>query len=153
MTIGSASEGWASNGSHALVEQFEVRFTDWKPATGNPPKAERMRYPITPDGRYFVVRGRLWRMSDPSLPEDRRQQLVNELMDARRAVRDANRADDAAALKTARAAVDKAKVALGERGPIWWEPRDEDDAKDWNRFLAKNSPYADWFASLDDTSG
>ena len=26
-----------------------------------------MRYPVTPDGRYFMVRGRLWRMSDPAL--------------------------------------------------------------------------------------
>jgi hypothetical protein len=25
-------------------------------------------HPVTPDGRYFVVRGRLWPMSNPSLP-------------------------------------------------------------------------------------
>jgi hypothetical protein len=24
-------------------------------------------HPVTPDGRYFVVAGRLWRMSDPTL--------------------------------------------------------------------------------------
>lgn len=24
-------------------------------------------YPVTPDGRYFVVRGRLWRRSNPGL--------------------------------------------------------------------------------------
>jgi len=24
-----------------------------------------MKHPVTPDGRYFVVRGRLWRMSNP----------------------------------------------------------------------------------------
>ena len=53
-----------------------------------------MKYPVTPDGRYFVVRGRLWRCSDPSLPEDERQRLVNELMDARRAVRDARQSGD-----------------------------------------------------------
>ena len=35
-------------------------------------------YPVTPDGRYFVVRGRLWRCSDPSLPPDRREALVRE---------------------------------------------------------------------------
>jgi hypothetical protein len=37
-------------------------------------------YPVTPDGRYFVVRGRLWRCSDPSLDEGTRQALVGELM-------------------------------------------------------------------------
>ena len=26
------------------------------------------RYPVTPDGRYFVVRGRLWRCANPALP-------------------------------------------------------------------------------------
>lgn len=33
-------------------------------------------YPTTPDGRYFVVKGRLWRCSNPSLDEDVRQRLV-----------------------------------------------------------------------------
>ena len=27
-------------------------------------------YPTTPDGRYFVVRGRLWRASNPALEPD-----------------------------------------------------------------------------------
>ena len=45
-----------------------------------------MKYPSTPDGRYFVVKGQLWRCSNPALDEALRQQLVNELMDARRAV-------------------------------------------------------------------
>jgi hypothetical protein len=26
-------------------------------------------YPATPDGRYFVLRGRLWRCSDPALSD------------------------------------------------------------------------------------
>lgn len=100
--------------------------------------------PVTPDGRYFVVRGRLWRRSDPSLPEDRRQTLVRDLMQARRAVGVALRKLDPAALATARADVDRAKVALGERGPVWWD----DGAPDVNRRMAANSPYADWFAAL-----
>jgi hypothetical protein len=45
-------------------------------------------------------------------------------------------------MKDARAAVDAAKVALGERGPVWWE----DEAPDLNRHLAKNTPYAEWAA-------
>lgn len=96
----------------------------------------------TPDGRYIVVRGRLWRASNPSLGESERQALVNELMDARRAVRDAK--GDPQAMKQARADVDAAKVALGERGPVWWD----DGAPDFNRRMAKNTPYADWWASI-----
>ncbi|RXT43100.1 hypothetical protein B6S44_28990 [Bosea sp. Tri-44] len=45
------------------------------------------RYPLTPDGRYFLVAGRLWRATDPSIPEARRQDLVRDLMGARRAVK------------------------------------------------------------------
>ena len=106
-----------------------------------------MKYPVTPDGRYFVVRGRLWRCSDPALPEERRQELVNELMAARRAVGAAKRAGDDEALRAARAAVDAAKTHLGERGPVWWT----DGAPDLNRRLAKNTPYAEWFAGLSDS--
>ena len=96
----------------------------------------------TPDGRYFVVRGRLWRRSNPALPPAERERLVRELMRARRAVRDALRAEDQAAERAARAAVHAAKVALGERGPVWWD----DGAPDLTRRLARNTPYAAWWA-------
>ncbi|MHB1298189.1 MAG: hypothetical protein ACYC0B_06645, partial [Gemmatimonadaceae bacterium] len=62
-----------------------------------------MRYPVTPDGRYFVVRGRLWRCADPSLPAAQRRRLVADLMTARRSVAAARRAGDAGAIATARA--------------------------------------------------
>jgi hypothetical protein len=75
----------------------------------------------TPDGRYIVVDGRRWRASDPGLPEERRAELVHELMDARRAVGAAKRAGDPAAERAARDRVHAAKVALGERGTPWWE--------------------------------
>lgn len=101
-------------------------------------------HPVTPDGRYFVVRGRLWRMANPTLPPDRRASLVNELMTARRAVGAALRAGDGTGLAEARRAVDLAKHALGERGPVWWD----DGAPDLNRYMARNTIYADWFASL-----
>lgn len=48
-------------------------------------------HPATPDGRYFVVRGRLWRLANPALDEDVRAALVSDLMQARRAVRDARK--------------------------------------------------------------
>ena len=75
----------------------------------------------TPDGRYIVVDGRRWRASAPGLPEERRAELVRQLMAARRDVGTAKRADDAAAEREARDRVHAAKVALGERGTPWWE--------------------------------
>ena len=101
------------------------------------------QHPRTPDGRYFVVRGRLWRTSNPALSEDERERLVRDLMAARRAVRSAGA--DTKASAAARGAVETAKRGLGERGPVWWE----DGAPDYNRHLARNTPYAAWFASVD----
>ncbi len=75
----------------------------------------------TEDGRYVVVDGRRWRASDPSLSPERRQELVDELMSARRAVKAALGAGDAAAEREARDRVHAAKVGLGERGDPWWE--------------------------------
>jgi len=95
--------------------------------SGKAATAPGKAYPTTPDGRYFVVRGRLWRTSDPSLDPERRQHLFNELMSARRAVRHAK--DDAALKAEARQRVDAAKTSLGERGPVWWT----DGAPDLNR--------------------
>jgi hypothetical protein len=73
----------------------------------------------TPDDleTHRVIRGRRWRVSDPRIPEEARQALVNELMSARRAVRDAA---DEQAERAARDRVHDAKVALGERGVAWW---------------------------------
>ena len=102
------------------------------------------RYPVTPDGRYFVVRGRLWRCTDPGLAPPVRQRLTAALMDARRAKGRALREADPAAAEQARRAVDEAKIALGERGRPWWT----DGAPDCNRHMARNTPYAAWFAAL-----
>ena len=106
---------------------------------------ETTAYPQTPDGRYFVVRGRLWRRSDPALTPEARERLVRELMTARRAVQAALRTRDGDAEREARAAVDRAKQALGERGPVWCN----DGAPDLNRRLARNTPYAAWYAGHD----
>ena len=92
-----------------------------------------------------MVRGRLWRTSEPSSPgRGERTRLTRELMAARRDVGTALRADDPTALGAARARVDTAKIALGERGPVWWT----DGAPDLNRHMARTTPYADWYAAL-----
>jgi len=104
------------------------------------------QYPVTPDGRYFVVKGRLWRCTNPQLEEDERQRLVNQLMDARRAVKAAKKIACSKSLKAARENVNTAKISLGERGPAWWD----DGSPDYNRKFARNTPYAEWFAGLDD---
>lgn len=78
------------------------------------------------DERYITIKGRRWRRSDPSLSPERRQELVNELMDARRAVKSAKAASDAKAEGSARDRVHAAKVALGERGKPWWEKSEKD---------------------------
>ena len=101
-------------------------------------------YPATPDHRYFVVRGRLWRKANPDLPEAERAQLVADLMQARRGVGKALRGKDEIAEKAARQAVDTAKRKLGERGPPWWR----DGAPDYNRHMVCNTPYAEWYAML-----
>lgn len=80
----------------------------------------------TEDGRYIIVNGRRWRKADPDIPETLRAELVSELMAARRAVGAALKAGDKVAEKTARARVQDAKLALGERGRAWWLPLDDD---------------------------
>lgn len=101
-----------------------------------------MKHPVTPDGRYFVVRGRLWRMANPA--EEERASLVKRLMAARRAVRDAKADNDVDREAAAHRAVDEVKRALGERGPVWWK----DGTPDFNRHMAKNTPYAAWYATV-----
>lgn len=105
-------------------------------------------YPITPDGRYFVVRGRLWRCSNPELFSETRAQLTRDLMQARRDVGRAKRTQDDTLMRDARRRVHAAKVALGERGPAWWA----DGAPDYNRHLVKNTPYAAWHQNLADNA-
>lgn len=99
----------------------------------------------TPDGRYLVVNGRLWRCSNPALDAGERQHWVNQLMEARRAVKAAKASGDPDEMKVARAAVQTAKVALGERGPVWWE----DGSPDFSRYKVANTPYADEYRTRD----
>ena len=99
-------------------------------------------YPQTPDGRYFVSKGRLWRRTNPALDDTTRRAAVKALMQARRAV---GLATDEAETRAARDRVDAAKHDLGERGPVWWD----DGAPDEGGKHPKNTSYAAWWADLD----
>jgi hypothetical protein len=139
VAMAMASEG------HLEIRQGGRRVKPADPLRGPirlaTPSPQGASFPTTPDGRYFVVRGRLWRKTNPHLPDEVREALVKQLMEARRALRrplsEAERAE-------VHAAVDQAKRALGERGPVWWT----DGAPDFNRKMAKNTPYRDWFLAL-----
>jgi len=83
----------------------------------------------TDDGHYFIIEGRKWRATDPAIPEDRRVELVRILMAWRREVR---RTKGTPEESSARAGVNAAKVALGERGtPPWWEQTDGQRRTRW----------------------
>lgn len=84
------------------------------------------------EDHFVVIKGRRWRATDPEIPEDRAAELRRELMAARRDVGAALRAQDEVAQKRARARVQRAKVALGERGTPWWEQSDEERRARWS---------------------
>ena len=86
----------------------------------------------------------LWRLSNPALPATARETLVAELLAARRDVGLQSLAGNADGLRDARSRVNCAKQALGERDAVWWT----DGAPDFNRKLAKNTPYAAGFDGL-----
>ncbi|MEU7479781.1 hypothetical protein AB0A63_27580 [Lentzea sp. NPDC042327] len=75
----------------------------------------------TPDGHFVIINGRRWRATDPDIPPEPAARLRSLLMKARRDISAAHRTDDPEAEHDARARVQLAKVALGERGTPWWE--------------------------------
>jgi hypothetical protein len=85
------------------------------------------------DGRYVVINGRRWRATDPEIPEETAARLRKALMAARRDVGAALRADRDPA--SARARVQAAKVALGERGTPWWEQSADERRERWEHGL------------------
>lgn len=89
--------------------------------------------PTTADGRFIVVNGRRWRATDPEIPEEAAAELRRALMAARRDVGTLQRRGEDP--KPARARVQLAKVALGERGTPWWEQSSEERRKRWEQGL------------------
>ena len=87
------------------------------------------------DGHYIVINGRRWRATDPAIPEERRAELTRILMAWRREVR---RTKGTAGESVARAGVQAAKVALGERGsPPWWEQSNDERRARWQVDVAE----------------
>lgn len=56
-------------------------------------------------------------------------------MAARRAVRSATAAGDEQGERAARARVNRAKIALGERGTPWWEQPEDERRQRWEAGL------------------
>lgn len=89
---------------------------------------------ITDDGHYIVINGRRWRATDPAIPEQRRAELTRTLMAWRREVRRTKGTNEES---NARAGVQAAKVALGERGtPPWWDQTDAQRQARWQADVA-----------------
>ena len=95
-----------------------------------------MSGPATSEGgHYIVIDGRRWRATDPYIPDERRDELVRILMAWRREVR---RTKGTPQESDARAGVQSAKVALGERGsPPWWEQSEEQRRNRWESEVAE----------------
>ncbi|MCG8925084.1 hypothetical protein [Lentzea sp. CC55] len=89
----------------------------------------------TPDGRFVIINGRRWRATDPEIPPETSARLRSLLMAARRDVGAALRAENAEAEREARARVQLAKVALGERGTPWWEQTASQRRQRWQEGL------------------
>lgn len=103
----------------------------------------RKDHPTTPDGRYFVSKGKLWRKTDPRLGDSERRAAIKAMMQARR---DMAQAMTEFETQTARARIDAAKTRLGEAGPVWWD----DGAADESGIAPGKSSYVDWWAGLTD---
>lgn len=101
----------------------------------------RKNYPNTPDGRYFVSKGKMWRCTNPALSDGERRALVKAMMKGRIGERNASTEEE---MRVARAMIDTAKRALGERGPVWWD----DGAEPVDHHAPENTPYAEWWNGL-----
>lgn len=88
---------------------------------------------LTEDGHFVVISGRRWRATDPAIPAEAAATLRRALMAARRDVGAALRAGRDPA--SARARVQAAKVALGERGTPWWEQSADERRQRWESAL------------------
>jgi len=111
------------------------------PPTPSAPAKPAHRYLSTPDGRYFIARGKLLRCSNPNLSPADREKYSALLVIARKEEKSAKMWGPPEAVQKAHKKVDDAKKGLGERGKPWWT----DGAPDYNRQRIEDTPYADWW--------
>lgn len=90
----------------------------------------RKNRPHTTDGRYLVSKGILKRCTNPDLDDSVRRKMLKALMQAR--------------MNKDRTAALKAKQALGEAGPLWWD----DGSPDYSGCAPDATPYAQWWNEL-----
>ena len=97
-----------------------------------------------PYGRYIVVNDRLW-VQIQSDTYTRRTRAVHKGSDGCAPDRrEGSARRGSRSVQAARKLVDEAKIALGERGEVWWD----DGAPDYGRKLVKNTRYAQWWTAL-----
>jgi len=82
-----------------------------------------------------VVKGRRWRATDPSIPDDIEEELKHHLARGRRAVRGTKGANGPE-IVLARRRIALAKLGLGERGkPEWWNDTSQGRRERWRGAL------------------
>jgi hypothetical protein len=86
----------------------------------------------TPDGHYIIVKGRRWRATDPTIPDDSLAELKHHLAKGRSGVR----SKEESAVLAARKRTGLAKLGLGERGkPEWWNDTEDGRRARWEDAL------------------
>jgi hypothetical protein len=104
-----------------------------------------VQYPVTPDGRYFVVRGLPVLTTDPTLPADEARPAHPGVDDRPARGRGARaRGGNPEETRQARAAVRRGQAGAGERGPVCGATAQPTTTGR----MAKNTPYAQWYAAL-----
>ncbi len=111
----------------------EIQSPGEHAVAGKPAENGRSSPVTTEDGHFVVISGRRWRATDPAIPEDVAAVLRRALIAARRDVGTALRSGQDPA--SARARVQAAKVALGERGIPWWEQTSDQRRQRWEQGL------------------
>ncbi|KAK3985274.1 hypothetical protein QBC44DRAFT_345418 [Cladorrhinum sp. PSN332] len=93
----------------------------------------------TQDGHHVIVKGRKWRATDPSVPDEAVAELKYYLAMGRSGIREPQKGQppDEEKIKLLRHTAALSKVGLGQRGkPEWWNDTDENRKERWESALA-----------------
>ena len=109
----------------------------------DPAKKSSKRRLQTPDRRYLLLGDKLLRSYNPNLPNDRIDDLLVVLFNSRCDLRRARQCDGTEPLELVDA-IEAARRALGQSGPVWWD----DGAPDLDGVPVLSTCYAEWFKSM-----